>query len=83
MQVLRWQVKQRKQAQEQGFVLTMLGRRRNLPDAQQRGNSPQKYSPLRSCNIVAVYLLCYMCYLVCMLCVYKCEMLYSIIIKRG
>ena len=33
LQVLKWQKMQQKMAEDKGFVLTMLGRRRYLPDA--------------------------------------------------
>lgn len=33
MQVLAWQKRQQQMAEKEGYVRTMLGRRRNLPDA--------------------------------------------------
>ena len=37
MQVQEWQIKQQKQAEDQGYVSTLLGRQRQLPDAKKKG----------------------------------------------
>lgn len=37
MQVRRWQDQQQEQAKKQGFVCTLLGRQRQLPDAAKKG----------------------------------------------
>ena len=37
MQVQEWQIKQQKQAEKQGYVSTLLGRQRQLPDAKKKG----------------------------------------------
>jgi hypothetical protein len=47
-QVRRWQELQERSAKERGYVLTMLGRMRKLPDAQQKGNAAAMAHALRA-----------------------------------
>ena len=37
LQVRRWQLRQQKQAEQDGYVCTLLGRQRQLPDAGKKG----------------------------------------------
>lgn len=37
IQVRKWQIKQQDQAQKKGYVCTLLGRQRQLPDAAKKG----------------------------------------------
>lgn len=48
MQVKRWQAKQKEKATREGFVTTILGRRRQLPDASNSRNRAAQAHALRA-----------------------------------